>query len=333
MAPAKKRRRGESSRDEAAAAAGELPEDLAAEVSRLAAKASKLAEAEEAATAQAVDAEEALARKTKKRRKAAVGAGEAAVTAVDAEAAAAVAERAARTAAAAEEALVVARRVAAALEDAEILDPSSDEESDNLDVEDSEEEEQNVELEELTKSAKARLAVERAAAKAAAKDAARKAKAARAQADALAAKLARREGREVGARTGDGAQGNPAAAKQKRQRGAPPDPDAACSSGDKPTDGKVWLGDLPWSTSEAVVRKDFGKFGEIEKLQFHLDKAGRPLGTAHLSYKDPAAAQKVLCLDGIDYKGRVIKVKRRSPRRRGGKRTRAGLVHQDSWRE
>mmetsp|Transcript_67322 Transcript_67322/g.219291 ORF Transcript_67322/g.219291 Transcript_67322/m.219291 type:complete len:177 (+) Transcript_67322:624-1154(+) len=168
----------------------------------------------------------------------------------------------------------------------------------------------------MTKSAKAKLAVERAAAKEATKQAARKAKVAKAKADAAAAKLAREKGvaKEEGTRKKP--DGKPKGAKIAAG-------EAAEEASQKVEDGKVWLGDLPWSVDEATLRTDFGKFGEILLLRYPVDKAGRAMGTAHISYKDNVIAQKVMLLDGIDYKGRPIKVRRRSPRRRSGIRTRA----------
>lgn len=85
---------------------------------------------------------------------------------------------------------------------------------------------------------------------------------------------------------------------------------------------KIFLGGLPWSVDEQTVRKDFGKFGEIEKCHFCRDEKGKPRGQAYIYYHSKDVVNKVLCLDGIAYKGRAIKVKRRSPRRRSGVKTR-----------
>eukprot|EP00930_Biecheleria_cincta_P049223 TRINITY_DN34469_c0_g1_i1.p1 TRINITY_DN34469_c0_g1~~TRINITY_DN34469_c0_g1_i1.p1 ORF type:complete len:340 (+),score=66.41 TRINITY_DN34469_c0_g1_i1:42-1022(+) len=88
-------------------------------------------------------------------------------------------------------------------------------------------------------------------------------------------------------------------------------------------DGQVYLSGLPFSVDEDTVRNDFGKFGEIARFFFHRDADKKPLGTACIFYKAQEVADKVMLLDGIDYKGRNIKVKSRGPRQSGGKRTKA----------
>merc|ERR1712176_1206635 len=90
-------------------------------------------------------------------------------------------------------------------------------------------------------------------------------------------------------------------------------------------DSKVFVGGLPWSVDEETVRSDFAKFGNISRFNFRRDKEGRPVGEARIFYDTQETVEKVLLLDGIEYKGRAIKVKRRSPRRRSGKKTRAAL--------
>lgn len=80
-------------------------------------------------------------------------------------------------------------------------------------------------------------------------------------------------------------------------------------------DGQIYLSQLPFSVSEEVLRKDFEKFGEVTRFFFHRNASNKPAGTACLFYKDPAVADKVLLLDGIDYKGRAIRVRRRQPRK------------------
>lgn len=87
----------------------------------------------------------------------------------------------------------------------------------------------------------------------------------------------------------------------------------------------VFLGNLPWTVSEETLRKNFEKFGKIEWFSFHLNERGQPAGTASIRYATKAEAEKVLLLDGLDYNGRPLMVKRRGPRQRGGQKTRAML--------
>jgi len=81
---------------------------------------------------------------------------------------------------------------------------------------------------------------------------------------------------------------------------------------------KVWLGNLPRTLEEQQLRADFAKFGEIDRLYFHKDQDGNCRGSAHVFYKQSSTTDKVLNLDNIEYEGRNIRVKRRSPRRGGG---------------
>ena len=50
---------------------------------------------------------------------------------------------------------------------------------------------------------------------------------------------------------------------------------------------KLFLGGLPFECTEEDLRADFGKFGEIDDLQFPND-GGRHKGFAFVTYRDPA---------------------------------------------
>lgn len=67
------------------------------------------------------------------------------------------------------------------------------------------------------------------------------------------------------------------------------------------------MSQLPFSVDADVLKKDFSKFGEISRFFFHQDEEGKPRGTACIFYKDPDVPDKVILLDGIEYKGRNIK--------------------------
>ncbi|CAE7226114.1 unnamed protein product [Symbiodinium microadriaticum] len=99
----------------------------------------------------------------------------------------------------------------------------------------------------------------------------------------------------------------------------PAKPAAQSQSAGGKRDGQIFLAALPPSVDGDTLRKDFAKFGEISRFYFHKDSDGSPRGTACIFYKDPDDADKVILLDGIDYKGNAIKVKRRPPRKPGGK--------------
>ncbi|CAE7190262.1 cshC [Symbiodinium sp. CCMP2456] len=99
----------------------------------------------------------------------------------------------------------------------------------------------------------------------------------------------------------------------------PAKPAAESQSASGKRDGQIFLAALPPSVDGDTLKKDFAKFGEISRFYFHKDSDGSPRGTACIFYKDPDDADKVILLDGIDYKGNAIKVKRRPPRKPGGK--------------
>lgn len=119
----------------------------------------------------------------------------------------------------------------------------------------------------------------------------------------------------------------PAEPRNKKADAAPGNEDA--TPREKPRDDlKVWMGNLPWSADEAVLKADFGKFGEITRIRLPLNEEGKRNGTGYIYYDSKETVEKVLLLDNIEYKGRSIKVKRRSPRRRAGRRQQH-LKHQD----
>ncbi|CAJ1406902.1 unnamed protein product [Effrenium voratum] len=95
-------------------------------------------------------------------------------------------------------------------------------------------------------------------------------------------------------------------------------------------DGQIFLSQLPFSVDADVLKKDFSKFGEISRFFFHQDEEGKPRGTACIFYKDPDVPDKVILLDGIEYKGRNIKVKRRQ-RRPGGRQARKAREKWEKW--
>lgn len=214
----------------------------------------------------------------------------------------------------AEERAAHARRCAAALEEAEIIGTfSGDESSVSSDSDD-----ENAPP--LSKSAKAKLSLEKAKALAEAEKAARQAKNAEKEAR-MKRQFADGEDPETNEVS---AEEKKTEKKTKKEKQEPRPVTKATVAGKK--DGQVWIGDIPWGITKDVFREDFSKFGEIIGLSFPLDQKGRTLGTATIRYKDVESAQKVLTLTGIDYKGRTIKVLTRPPRQRAGVRYRASKV-------
>eukprot|EP00746_Dinoflagellata_sp_MGD_P097652 gnl/MRDRNA2_/MRDRNA2_39195_c0_seq1.p1 gnl/MRDRNA2_/MRDRNA2_39195_c0~~gnl/MRDRNA2_/MRDRNA2_39195_c0_seq1.p1 ORF type:complete len:545 (-),score=164.60 gnl/MRDRNA2_/MRDRNA2_39195_c0_seq1:173-1807(-) len=74
---------------------------------------------------------------------------------------------------------------------------------------------------------------------------------------------------------------------------------------------KVFVGGVPWSCTEEVLRKDFSECGEI--VDFHMVKdfaTGLFKGIALITYKDEAGVQAALAYNGDDYGGRRLEVRR-----------------------
>ncbi|CAE8706931.1 unnamed protein product [Polarella glacialis] len=122
----------------------------------------------------------------------------------------------------------------------------------------------------------------------------------------------------------------PASAKKSKESEAKADvPEEPLKK--RKDDGLVFLSCLPFSVTEATLRTDFAKFGEITRLYFHKNSEGHAAGTASVYYKTKEDQEKVLLLDGIAYKGRIIKVKRRAPRQGAGVRTKASNAAWERW--
>merc|ERR1719373_391122 len=59
----------------------------------------------------------------------------------------------------------------------------------------------------------------------------------------------------------------------------------------------IFVGGIPWSTSEDTVRKDFAECGEIEKLHMPMNEEGKPKGIAFITYKNKKGVEAALKFD------------------------------------
>jgi len=73
---------------------------------------------------------------------------------------------------------------------------------------------------------------------------------------------------------------------------------------------KLFVGNLPFSTTEDDLRQMFGDFGEIVDLKLILDRmTGRSKGFAFVEYADESMAQKAIdAMNGKDMNGRALVV-------------------------
>lgn len=87
---------------------------------------------------------------------------------------------------------------------------------------------------------------------------------------------------------------------------------------------RVFVGGLPWSIDEDILRRDFSECGEITDLHLLRDKeTGGSRGMAFISFANAAGFQAAIKYDGDDYGGRTLKVCR-AESKKGGKSTGKG---------
>ncbi len=82
---------------------------------------------------------------------------------------------------------------------------------------------------------------------------------------------------------------------------------------------KIYVGNLPWSTTEAELRDLFSTFGEVQSAAVITDRdTGRSRGFGFVEL-DAAGADKAISeLDGRDFGGRPLRVNEAQEKRRGG---------------
>jgi RNA recognition motif-containing protein len=83
---------------------------------------------------------------------------------------------------------------------------------------------------------------------------------------------------------------------------------------------KIYIGNLPFSSTEADLQDLFGRHGAVESVAVITDReTGRPRGFAFVEMENASdAADAIRALDGSDLDGRNIKVNEAQDKRRGG---------------
>ncbi len=89
----------------------------------------------------------------------------------------------------------------------------------------------------------------------------------------------------------------------------------------------IFIGNLPFSTTEDELKGTFESFGTIVKVHIPTNReTGQPRGFAFLEFETEESAQNALTIDGQDLNGRNMKVsialgkKESRPRTGGGNR-------------
>jgi len=79
----------------------------------------------------------------------------------------------------------------------------------------------------------------------------------------------------------------------------------------------IYVGNLPWSTTEDDLRRAFGQYGEVQSAKVIMDReTGRSRGFGFVEMEDEAADQAIQALNGQDMGGRSLKVNEAKPRER-----------------
>jgi RNA recognition motif-containing protein len=83
---------------------------------------------------------------------------------------------------------------------------------------------------------------------------------------------------------------------------------------------KLYVGNLPFSSTEDDLRDLFGRFGSVDSVSVITDRdTGRPRGFAFVEMAEAsAAAEAIKNLDGSQLGGRAIKVNEAQDKQRGG---------------
>lgn len=77
----------------------------------------------------------------------------------------------------------------------------------------------------------------------------------------------------------------------------------------------IYVGNLPWSSTEDEVRAAFEAYGEVTSVKLIQDReTGRPRGFGFVEMEDAGAADAIAALDGSDFGGRALKVNEAKPR-------------------
>ena len=82
---------------------------------------------------------------------------------------------------------------------------------------------------------------------------------------------------------------------------------------------KIYVGNLPWSITEAELQQFFSEFGQVESVAIITDRdSGRSRGFGFVEMADGDAEKAIAGADGRDVGGRQLRVNEAQDKRRGG---------------
>ena len=84
---------------------------------------------------------------------------------------------------------------------------------------------------------------------------------------------------------------------------------------------KIYIGNLPWSATEAELNDMFAKFGAVESAAIVTDReTGRSRGFGFIEMNEAEEADKAIqALDGTDMGGRPLRVNEAQQREKRGR--------------
>jgi len=98
---------------------------------------------------------------------------------------------------------------------------------------------------------------------------------------------------------------------------------------------KIYIGNLPYKTSENELEGIFGQFGKIVETKVITDRVtGQSKGFAFIQFDDEESAKKATTIDGQDMNGRPMKVsiaRAQKPKERTGGGRQGGKVGSQQW--
>lgn len=78
---------------------------------------------------------------------------------------------------------------------------------------------------------------------------------------------------------------------------------------------KLYVGNLPWSSTEEEVRDAFAEFGEVVSVNLIRDReTDRPRGFGFVEMDEAGAEAAISEMDGALFGGRALKVNEARPR-------------------
>ena len=84
---------------------------------------------------------------------------------------------------------------------------------------------------------------------------------------------------------------------------------------------KIYVGNLPFETSESAVEQLFAAYGEVVSVVLPTDReTGRPRGFGFVEMDNADATKAIAALNGKEFGGRALNVNEAKPREAGGGR-------------